>query len=894
VTPLLLRLAVRLLPREVRVDVAAELADRHQAIRREEGRAAADWWVCRQPWAALVARVRWGRPVGPRLDTGENPPARSWMGEAGQDARHGARLLRKSPAFTLVAGLTLALGIGANTAIFSVVNAVVLQPLPFPHPEQLVAIDQATVKDSASAILHASESYRTFLDWQRQSKSFSAMAAYQFDDLTLTGHGEPTVVHGAIISSGLFPTLGVAPVLGRVFSVQDDVKGAAKVVLISENFWRGQLGGDRAVVGTRLELGGDDFTVVGVLPATFHFPDQNPPLQFWIPVRQSPDYAQFLDTHDSSFLTVIGRLAPRVTIPRARAEMTSIVQSVDQQQHGARPLGEQLVSHIEGLKLLLVGEIQPVLLILLGAVGLVVLIACANVANLLLARATGRAREMAVRVALGAGRQRIVRQLLTESVLLGLCAGVAGLGLAFAGITGITSLASDQLPHLRGISVDGWVLAFTFGLSILTGVIFGLAPAWHASEIDLNQTLRESSRGLTAGRRRWTSNALVTTEVALALVLLIGSGLLIKSFYLLTRANPGFDAQNVLTADVALPQAQYTKPEQWNAFFREAVERLEALPGAEGAAAALPIPFTGSNLGYGFTIVGQTASPPGRVPTAQAHSATPGYLELMRIPLIRGRDLTKADAIPNAPKVVVINQTLARRYFANDDPLRHTLEISGIVAKYPARIIGVVGDVKDKTLADPDTPMMYFPYTQESWWVMSFVVRVNGDPASLAGALRSQIHDLDPTLPVQDVQPLTSLISRSEGDARFRSILLGLFGALALVLAAVGIYSVLAYVVVQRRHELGIRIALGAQRADLLRLVITEGMRSVLIGIAMGALAAMALSSVLAKFLYGITDKDPLTFASVCLFLVFVALGACYVPALRAMRVDPVVALRSE
>lgn len=812
-----------------------------------------------------------------------------------QDLRYAFRILAKSPGFAAVAILTLALGIGANTAIFSVVNAVVLQPLPFPHPDQLVVVDQATVKAASVANLPAAaESYLNFLDWQREAKSFLAMGAYQFDGLTLTGHGEPSVLQGAIVSSGFFPTLGVTPVMGRVFNSQDDVKGAARVVLISENFWRGQLGGDRNIVGKTIELSQEGFTVVGVLPASFHFPDQNPPLQFWIPVEQSPDYAKFLDTHDSNFLRVIGRLKPGVTIPQARAEMTSIVQAVDKQQHGARALGQQLVAHIQSLKLLVVGNIQPVLLILLGAVGLVVLIACANVANLLLARATGRAREMAVRVALGAGRPRIFRQLLTESLLLGILAGVIGLLFAYWGVAGVKALASDQLPHLRTIGVDGWVLAFTFGISVLAGIIFGLAPAWQSSEVDLNETLRESGRGVTAGKRRWTRNALVTIEVALAVVLLIGSGLLIKSFYLLTRANPGFDAQHLLTADVSLPQAQYTKPEQWNAFFRDAVERLKALPGAEDAAAALPIPFTGSNLGYGFTVVGAPAPPPGRVPTAQAHSVTPGYLELMRIPLLRGRSFTPGDTAPNAPKVVVINQTLAKQFFANGDPLQHSLEINGITAPYPARIIGVVGDVKDKTLADPDTPMVYFPYTQESWWVMSFVVRAKGDPSSLASALRSQIHQMDPTLPVQDVQPFSSLISDSEGDARFRSILLGLFGALALVLAAVGIYSVLAYVVVQRTHEIGIRMALGAQRRDVLRLVVFQGMRSVLIGIAAGALAALALSNVLASFLYGISDKDPLTFVAVCLLLALIALAACYIPAVRAMRLDPMVALRYE
>lgn len=829
-------------------------------------------------------------PIAPGSD------APSFFSGILQDFRYAIRILRKSPGFTAVAILTLALGIGANTAIFSVVNSVVLQPLPFPQPDQLVVVDETTQQSVAKGVVRGSDSYLNFLDWQRQSKSFSAMAAYQYDDLTLTGHGEPVVVHGAIVTAGLFPTLRATPLLGRTLEPPDDIKGAAHVVLITEPFWRGQLGADPGILGKTIELDREAFTVIGVMPASFGFPDQNPRGQFWIPIEQSPDYAKFLDSHDSSFLTVIGRLKPGVTVAQARAEMTSLMQALDKQYHGSKGLGLQLVAQIESLKMLIVGDIQPVLLILFGAVGLIVLIACANIANLLLARATGRAKEMAVRVALGAGRGRIFRQLLTESVLLGICAGVAGMALAYGGVMGIKSLASDQLPHLRNIGVDGWVLAFTFGLSILAGVLFGLAPAWQASEIDLNETLRESGgRGSTGGaKRRWTRNVLVVVEVALAIVLLIGSGLLLKSFYLLTRTNPGFDPQHILSADVTLPQAQYVKPEQWSAFFRQAVERLKSIPGVEDAAAALPIPFTGSNLGYGFSIVGEPAPPPGRAPTAQAHSVTPDYFRVMHMPLIQGREFAATDMVPNAPKLVIINQTFARHYFAHKDPLTQTLNINGVTAPYPARIVGVVGDVKDKTLADPETPMMYFPYTQETWWVMSFVMRTKGDPSSVASALRAQIHDLDATLPVQDVEPITSLMSDSEGDARFRSILLGLFGALALVLAAIGIYSVLAYVVVQRTHEIGIRVALGAQRRDVLRLVIGQGMRTVLIGIAIGVAAALALSQVLATFLYGISDKDPLTFVCVSVLLALIALAACYIPARRAMRVDPIVALRYE
>ena len=809
-----------------------------------------------------------------------------------QDVRYGLRMLRKNPGFTAVAVLTLALGIGANTAIFSVVNSVVLQPLPFPHSDQLVVISQTSSRNPSSDQLESSESYMNFLDWQRNAKSFSAMAAYQYNEMTLTGHGAPTIIHGALTSSGLFPTLSTAPLLGRTLETQDDVKGAARVVLIGEGLWRDQLGGDPGIIGKSIQLDSQAFTVVGVMPADFRYPDQTPPSEFWIPAAQSLAYASFINSRGPHFLILIGRLKPGVSAAQAESELNSIYKGLLKQYNTLDPTE---VSHVANLKRLVVGDVQPVLLILLGAVGLVVLIACANIANLLLARATGRAKEIAVRVALGAGRARVFRQLLTESVLLGMCAGVGGLLLAYWGVSVIKTLASDQLPHVNFIHVDGWVLAFTFGLSIFAGTLFGLAPAWQSSEIDLNEVLRESGRGSTgSAKRRWTRNVLVVVEVALAIVLLIGSGLLLKSFYVLTHSSPGFDAQHLLTGSVDLPKAQYVKPEQWNAFFRQAVDRLKALPGVEGAAAALPTPFTGSNLGYGFNIVGAPPLPPGQSLNALAHSVTPDYFRVMRIPLIRGREFTEADTAPNAEKVVMIGRELARRYFAHEDPLAHSLIIHGVGADYNARIIGIVGDVKDKTMADAPTPTMYFPYTEERWWVMNVVLRTNGNPSSLAGALQTQIHDIDSSLPVEDVRPMTSFISDSEGDARFRSTLLGLFGILALVLATVGIYSVLAYVVAQRTHEIGIRMALGAQRRDVLRLVVGQGMRAVLIGVAIGIAAALALSRLLSQLLYGVGDKDPVTFAAVTVLLTLVALAACYIPARRAMRLDPMVALRYE
>ncbi|HKW88382.1 MAG TPA: ABC transporter permease [Candidatus Acidoferrales bacterium] len=815
-----------------------------------------------------------------------------WLETLAQDVRYGLRMLRKSPGFTAVAVLTLALGIGANTAIFSVVNSVLLEPLPFAQSSQLVVIGETSPGTPGGfAGFPSYESYPTFLDWQRQARSFSNMGAYQYTDMALVGRGQPTVVHGALASSGIFATLGVMPLLGRTLEPSDDVKNAPRVVVIGEQLWRGQLGADPQIVGGTLLLDSEAFTVIGVMPGSFRFPDREPPVQFWVPIEQTTSYSKFIDYRSFYYFFTIGRLAPGVGAAQARSELGVIANHLVRQYN----LGGPEVAHVENLRKLISGNVQSVLLILFGAVGFVALIACANVANLLLARATMRGKEIAVRLALGAARSRVFRQLLTESILLGVCAGAAGMAVAYGGIKGINTFASAQLPHIRAIRLDAWVLAFTSVISMAAGVLFGLAPAWQSSGLDLSQAFRECGQSSTSGlKRQWTRSVLVATEVALAFILLIGSGLLLNSLHRLTEVMPGFDSQSILKADVALPQSEYVTPEQRTTFFRQAVTRLKALPGVEDAAAGLPIPFTVTTLGYNFSVVGQPPLRPEQEPMALTHSVTPDYFRVMRIPLLRGREFRENDSAPGASNVVIIGEELARRLFSNEDPLGQQLKIRGFPAPYVSEIIGIVGDVKDKSLAEAPQYMLYVPYTQEAWRMMSLVLRTKGSPSSLASAVSAIIHALDSSLPLQDVRPLSSLIYDSEGSARFRSVLLGSFGALALLLATVGIYSTIAYVVAQRTHEIGIRMALGAEPARVMRLILTQGMKLAVIGLAIGVVASLEMTRLLSSLLFGISATDPFTFAGVAVLLLVVALAACYIPARRAMRVDPMVALRYE
>jgi putative ABC transport system permease protein len=806
-----------------------------------------------------------------------------------QDVKYAARALFKSKTFTAVAVLALSIGIGANAAIFSVVNAVVLQPLPYTQPDRLVTVSEGSAATSPAAALGQAESYPLLRDWQRDSRSFAALSGYQYVSMTLTGHGAATAVPGAIVASEFFTTFQAAPLTGRVLEPQDHVKGAGRVAVISERMWRTLLGADPAVVGAPLHLDAKAFTIVGVMPAGFAFPDQTPSGDFWIPVEQSPEYAPVIDRSDSAFLIVIGRLAPHVTSAQATSDLTGLISAASSRGH----LDQTHVARIAGLQELVAGNLRPALLILLAAVCLLVLVACANLASMLLARASSRAREIAIRVALGAGRRRVFRQLLTESVLLALIGGAAGLLLAYWAVAAIGVFARSELPHLRPVSIDRWVLLFTCAVSVVSGLLFGLAPAWHSSEFEFGDVLRQSGRGtIGTSRQARTRNVLVAGEVALAVGLLIGSGLLLRSFYRLTHADVGFDPRNVLTTRVSLPQTQYINPDQWTRFFRTAVEQLNALPGVEGSAAALPIPFTGSTPEFTFTVAGAAPSQGDEPPTAAVHTVSADYFRVLRIPVASGRDFTGSDMTPHAEPVVVIGESLARHYFNSSDPVGRHVSIAGSTTSY--RIVGVVGDVKDATLGRTPPPALYLPYTTDPWWTMAFVVRTKTNPAALASAVKASIERMDPSLAVDDVRPYADLLADSAGTARFRTTLLGIFGALALGLAALGIYGVLACLVSQRTHEIGVRIALGAKPSDVLRLVMGQGMLAVIIGTAAGLMLAVLSSRVLTQFLYGVGQRDPAVYAGAAAIVLGVALMTCYVHARRAMNLDPLVALRTD
>ncbi len=812
-----------------------------------------------------------------------------------QDMRYGFRMLLKRPGFTVVAVLALALGIGASTAIFSVVNAVLLRPLAFNEPDRLVMV-WGSAPQLGFDILPptAGES----LDWREQNKVFDHVAAFKSWAWTMTGSNGPEQIWGARVNSSLFPALGVKPLLGRTFLPEEDRAGSQRVVIIGQGLWQRSFGSDPSIIGKNVTLSGQTYTVVGVMPQGFRFPGGenmlaglqfSPKTEMWEPLALTEKEISERGTHN---LAVIARLKPGATLPQAQVEMGNIARHLEQQYpRTSKGIGVKLVPLHEQV----VGDVRPALLILLGTVGFVLLIACANVANLLLARAASRTREIAIRTALGASRLRVLRQLLTESVLLALCGGFCGLLLALWGIDALSAFVPENIPRAGEIGVDGRMLSFTLVISLLTGVIFGLAPALQASKSDVNESLKEGARGASTGlRRNRFRSLLVVAEVALALMLLIGAGLLIRSFMRLQQVNPGLDPRDVVTMGIVLPfiaPSNYDKPEQQAAFFHRLLERMATLPGVQAAAVVSGLPLSGANEGSDFSIEGRSVSSEGQKPQADYTMVSRDYFRAMSIPLMRGRVFT-GEETKESPGIAIISQRMAERYWPGEDPIGKRLTLS--FEKSPREIVGIVGDVKQTSLNAETMPGVYMPFQQFPYPGMTLVIRTQSDMASITSAVRRELQAMDGNVPISEVRSMEQVISASVSQRRFSMMMLGLFALVALLLSAVGIYGVIAYSVSERSHEIGIRIALGARSRDILRMVLGQGMILTLIGVALGLAGALALTRLMSSLIYGVSATDPLTFAGVSLALGVVALLACYIPARRATRVDPMEALRDE
>jgi putative ABC transport system permease protein len=796
-----------------------------------------------------------------------------------QDVRYGARMLIKNPGFTLVAVITLALGIGANTAIFSVVNTVLLRPLPYNEPDRLMAVRSYQVPKHPDAPVSPGD----FFDWRQQSRLFEGLAAYRTRSVTLLTGSEPERLPAAQITASLITMLGVNPLYGRDFMAEEDQPNSGRVAIISYGLWQRRFAGDAKVVGQPVTLNANPYTIVGVMPPGFKFPQ--PDIDIWTPMILDDDERQ---SHTSHSIYVLGRLQPGVTVTEAQSEMDAIAAHL-REQYADSNAGWGI--HVAPMLDFAVAKIKPALLLLLGAVAFVLLIACANIANLLLARAASRQKEMAIRTAIGAGNWRIMRQLLTESVLLALLGGGLGVLLAAWGIDALLALAPDDLPRINEVAIDRYALLFTFSVTIITGIAFGLAPALQASKPDLNENLKDTGRGTTAGRRRQrVRSALVVVEVALALVLLVGGGLMLRSFVKLMQVDPGFNPKNVLTANVSLPGRKYPEDSQQAAFYKQLVGNVATLPGVQSVGGANAIIFEDFILG--FAVKGRPPANPGEMPVTNYTAVTPDYFKATGIRLIKGRFFAEPDNA-DAPRVALINETLAKRYFPDQDPIGQYINVT-IGPETWRQIVGIVADVKQAGL-DQETPAQtYEPLWQAPTPFMTLVVRSDTPAAALSAAIRSEVLKLDKEQPVSDIKTMEQVLAASVSQQRFSMLLLAVFAVVALTLAAVGLYGVMAYSVTQRTHELGIRMALGASSRDVLRLVMGHSLLLTTIGVAIGLVAAFFLTRLMASLLFGVSASDPLTFVVIAVLQMFVALAASFVPARRALKVDPMVALRYE
>jgi putative ABC transport system permease protein len=802
-----------------------------------------------------------------------------------QDLSYGARMLMKYPGFTLIAVLTLALGIGANTAIFSVVNGVLLRPLPFDEAERLVRV---YVTVPARSLRMNPVSYLNFADYRAQNSVFASMAAYSGASATFTGGVAPEQIEGVAASGDLFAALNARPAAGRLFTSADQEQGHKNIVVISHGLWQRSFGGDPKIVGRQVTLDATLYTVIGVMPHGFRFPIEQSKTDYWVPLNPQSEMNQ---ERGMNYLSVAARLKAGVSLEQAQAEMSAIASRLEQDYRDKNAgRGINLVPLHEALT----GNVRRALLVLLAAVGFVLLIACVNVANLQLARAASRGREMAIRSALGAAPRRIVRQLLTESLLIAALGGAIGLLLAAWSIDLLAASLPEDIPRAGGVGLDARALGFTAAITLLTSLAFGFAPALQSSRADLTESLKEGGRGVGAGAgRSRLRNLLVVTEVALSLVLLIGAGLLLKSFRHLLDVNPGFDPHGVLTATVALPNGSYREEARQSAFFQQALSRIAALPGVAAAGVVDPMPLGGSMAMNGFSIEGRPAPSAGERPATNSRIISADYLKALGIPLLRGRALSERDHAA-APQVMLINESFARHYFPNENPLGQRIRLT-IAPKFVAEIVGVVGDVKHRGLDREAGPEAYVSYLQVPTPIMSLVVRgASGDPLRLAASVRQAVEQVDKDQPLADVKPMAAWLDESVARQSFNLLLFAVFAAVALLLAAIGIYGVISYSVAERTHEIGIRVALGAGRKDVLRLVVGQGLRLTLAGIFGGLAGAFALTRWMTELLFGVTPTDPLTYFGVVALLVLVALLACWIPARRATQVDPMIALRCE
>jgi predicted permease len=805
-----------------------------------------------------------------------------------QDLRHGLRMLAKNPGFTAVAVFTLALGIGANTAIFSVVNGVLLRALPYPEPARLMSIYETTARLGQGAV-----SYPDFLDWRRENHSFTDIAAFRGDDFNFTGSGQPEHLRGELVSASLLPVLGVNPLLGRSFLPQEDQQGASGVVMLTYGLWERRFGGDPNILGKTLTLNAKSYVVIGILPSDFRFRGQ---ADVYAPLGQWRSVVLY-DRENHPGLHVVGRLKRGVTMAAAQAEMASIARALAQ-KYPKTNAGEGAT--VVGMKDDMVGYIRPTLLLLMGAVGFVLIIACANVANLLLARSSARSREFAIRVALGAGRQRVVRQLLTESVLLALGAALFGLLLASWGTRLVLAAVPDTLPRSQEIGLDPYVLLFTLLVSISTGILFGLAPAFHSSRVNPQDSLKEGARGSGGGRHR-AEGLFVVVEVGLAVVLLAGAGLMIQSIWRLWRVDTGFNPHNVLTTQVALSPTVLASPAGIRLAYRQLLDRVASIPGVQSASITDLIPLSGDDDEISFWLGKGPQPPEDQMSSALYYITTPDYLHVMGIPLKEGRFFTDHDTLASTP-VVVIDEVMAKHLFPGQDAVGRQFNLTVLG---PVQVIGVVGHVKHWGLDADDTAKIrdefYFPFLQVPDKFMSgavaaltLILRTAPDPSSVVPAVRAQVAGPTEDQPIFGVQTIEQIISDSLTERRFTMLLLIIFASTALVLAAVGIYGVMSYAVSRRTHELGLRMALGATRREILGLVVHEGMRLAAAGTMVGLAAALGLTRFLASLLYGVRPADPATLAAASSLLGGIAFLACYIPAWRATKVDPMEALRYE